>query len=583
VTRFAPESFLSLLSLHPAAERITQKGVLMITGSRSRLPGLLTAGALVAAALFLAPAPALASSHNEAPYTAKHPSLDDTDFYMFRDPNDPSMVNLIACRYGLIEPQGGPNYAGFQDGAWYDIKIDNNGDGVEDITFRFTFKTTYLQPNSFLYALPGNTVFVGNSQIFVQQTYSLDRITGPAGNPSAGQITHLLVDQQVLPPNIGPKTFPNYAGLPGGIQTAANGKISVFVGPRQDPFFVDLGMTFDAINLDAPGRPGIGLGNNGGGRDTLYGYTVLSTALQVPIAMLTSVGFQVGDATNSAAVIGGWASISIPATTTLNGDGTVSTSGNYVQVSRLGNPLVNEVLVGVGSKDHWNSVGPAQEAQFQGNSTTPGELFPILADYMNALFSVPIPPGPRTDLQLVLFQGLPPVVANALGVAITQRPGEVYADELRLNTAVPPTPFASASRLGYLGGDGAGFPNGRRICDDVVDIELKAVAGVVVGLLPTSLGGNPLYAHAPNIDLGDGVDFPQRGCRYFFPFMWSPTSGFDALHASAQLPAASAIRGSSSAKGFPEGVSDEEYAEMLRVSRDRGELRTVDPISPRIK
>ncbi len=545
-----------------------------------RLQGLITAGILAATAL-LAPTSAQASSHNEAPFTSKNPAVDDTDFYMFRDPNDTSMVNLIACRYGLIEPQGGPNYAGFQDGAWYDIKIDNNGDGVEDVTFRFTFKTTYSQPNSFLYALPGITS-ITDPNLYVKQTYSLDRITGPAGAPTVGQITHILVDQPVFPPNIGPKTFPNYVGLPNGIQKSADGKISVFVGPRQDPFFVDLGMTFDAVNLEVGagnGRPGVGVGNTGGGRDTLYGYTVLTTTLQVPIAMLTSAGFQVGDVNNPVAIVGGWASVSIPSSRTINVDGTVSNGPAYQQVSRLGNPLVNEVLVGVGRKDYWNSQGPANEAQFKGDATTPGELWPILATYMNVLFGVQVPPGPRGDLQLALFQGLPKSVADLLGVAPTQRPSEVYSDQLRLNTAVAPTAFASASRLGYLGGDGAGFPNGRRPCDDVVDIELRAVAGVIVGLLPPSAGGNPIYAASPNKDLGDGVDFPQRGCRYFFPFMWAPTSGFAALHAGSPQPthvppSVRAIR-DSSVKGFPEGISDEEFAERVRVSRDRDDLARI--------
>ena len=554
----------------------------MSTSGELRLRGLVAAGILAAAAL-LAPAPARASSHNEAPFTSKNPALDDTDFYMFRDPNDAAMVDIIACRYGLIEPQGGPNYAGFQDGAWYDIKIDNTGDGIEDVTFRFTFKTTYSNPNSFLYALPGITS-ITDDNLYVKQTYSLDRITGPAGNPSAGQITHILIDQPVFPPNIGPKTFPNYVSLPNGIQHSADGKISVFVGPRQDPFFVDLGMTFDAINLETGaglGRPGVGVGNTGGGRDTLYGYTVLATALQVPIAMLTKVGFQVGDQANSAAVIGGWASVSIPASRTINADSSITNSANYVQVSRLGNPLINEVLVGVGRKDRWNSVGPDKESFFKGDASTPGELYPILATYMNALFSIPVPPGPRGDLELALFRGLPPDVAGLLNVAITQRPGEVYSDQLRLNTAVPATPFNSASRLGYLGGDGAGFPNGRRPCDDIVDIELRAVAGVIVGLLPAAAGGNPIYAASPNKDLGDGVDFPQRGCRYNFPYMWSPTSGFAAFHAGAPaplktVPSVRAIK-DPSVKGFPEGISDEEFAERVRIARDRDDLARIQP------
>src|ERR1700690_1973089 len=158
-----------------------------------RLRGLVTAGILAAAAL-LAPAKSLASSHNEAPFTSKNPSLDDTDFYMFRDANDPSMVNLIACRYGLIEPQGGPNYAGFQDGAWYDIKIDNNGDGIEDVTFVFTFKTQYRQPNSFLYALPVLTS-ITETNLYVTLFYSLDKNPGFSVTRPAGQMMNILKDQ----------------------------------------------------------------------------------------------------------------------------------------------------------------------------------------------------------------------------------------------------------------------------------------------------------------------------------------------------------------------------------------------------
>lgn len=541
----------------------------------ARVLALLALAALAVPAL--APAPALASSHNEAPFTSKHPSLDNTDLYFFRDPNEPTKVTLVSNYYGFIEPQGGPNFASFQDGAWYDIKIDNNGDAVEDVTFRFTFKTTYKQPGSFLYALPGVTS-VTDPNLLVTQTYSLDRITGPASNPAAGNVTRLLTDQPVLPPNIGPKTTPNYPSLPNGVQTAANGQIFVVVGPRQDPFFVDLGMIFDAVNLETGpglGRPGVGVGATGGGRDTLYGYTVLTTTLQVPISMLTSTGTQITDPANPAAILGAWSTVSIPATQVFNADGTISTSASYTQVSRLGNPLVNEVLVGVGRKDAWNASAPANESAFKGDATTPGELFPILATYMNVLFGIPVPPGPRGDLELALFRGLPSSAAGLLGVAPTQRPGEVYSDQLRLNTAVPATAFAGASRLGYLGGDPAGFPNGRRLCDDVVDIELRAVAGAILGALPTTAGGDPKYAQAPNSQLGDGVDFPQRGCRYFFPYTWAPTSGFAALHAGpaapTHAPQVSGIR-DASVKGFPEGISDEEYAERVRIARDGEDL-----------
>ncbi len=297
--------------------------------------------------------------------------------------------------------------------------------------------------------------------------------------------------------------------------------------------------------------------------------------------MLTATGTQVSDPASAAAIVGGWAAVSVPKTRTVNADGTQTWSGDFVQVSRLGNPLVNEVLIGVGKKDLWNSVGPAQEAQFKGDAATPGELWPVLATYMNVLFGVPVPPGPRGDLELALFRGLPGPVAALFGVAPTQRPAEVYADQLRLNTAVAPTPFATASRLGYLGGDGAGFPNGRRPCDDVVDIELRAVAGILVGLLPPSAGGNPLYAQAPNSQLGDGVDYPQRGCRYTFPYMWSPTSGFAALHAGPAAPThAPQLKATRDpvGRGFPEGISDEEFAARVERARDLEELARLKPV-----
>ena len=297
--------------------------------------------------------------------------------------------------------------------------------------------------------------------------------------------------------------------------------------------------------------------------------------------MLTSAGIQVNEATNPVAILGAWSTVSIPSSRTINADGSVTTSGAYQQVSRLGNPLVNEVLVGVGKKDRWNATAPAQEAQFKGDATTPGELYPILATYMNVLFGIQVPPGPRGDLELALFQGLPGSVASLFGVGTTQRPGEVYSDQLRLNTAVSATPFASASRLGYLGGDPAGFPNGRRMCDDVVDIELRAVAGVIVGLLPPSAGGDPKYAQAPNSQLGDGVDFPQRGCRYFFPYMWSPDErvrgpacgpgGAPQVHAVGAHDSKTRAR----PQGFPEGISDEEFAEQIRVARDRDDLARI--------
>ncbi|MEO6325871.1 MAG: DUF4331 domain-containing protein [Thermoanaerobaculia bacterium] len=517
---------------------------------------------LSAAALFffgaLASPPVSASSHREAPFTANHPAVDDTDFYMFRDPNDATKVNLIANRFGLIEPTSGPNFAGFKDGARYDIKIDNNGDAIEDITYRWTFKTTYRQPGTFLYALPGATT-VDDASLLVVQTYSIDKILGPSANPEAARVTRILSDFPVLPPNIGPKTFPQgYANLTGGLHDAGNGR-RAFTGPRQDPFFVDLGMVFDAINLNTAtgaGRPGVGVGNMGGGKDTLYAYTVLSTTIQVPIAELTSTGTQITDVLNPAAIISAWASISAPATETVNANGSVTASGAFQQISRLGNPLVNELLIGVGTKDMWNATPVSAEAQYKSM-----ELRPILATYLNVLFGVVVPPNTsdRADIQAALFTGLP----AALGI-LTTRPNEVYSDQLRLNTAIPVTPFNQASRMGVLGGDLAGYPNGRRICDDVVDIDLRVVAGVLYGAAGGANGA--LYTGSPNKNLGDGVDSPQRGCRYDFPYMWSPTSGFANLHTPDVNPTHPA--GAAAAKavlGFPRGADDQENERTERA------------------
>lgn len=526
--------------------RIQQRGVRVVIG------------ALVTLAPLLTSLPAGASSHREAPYTSLNPSVDDTDLYMFRDPNDGTKVNIIANRFGLIEPSGGPNFARFMDGARYDIKIDNNGDAIEDITYRWTFKTTYRQPGTFLYALPGVTT-INDANLLVVQTYSIDKILGPADNPGSDKVTRIVTDAPVLPPNIGPKTFPNgYANLQNGIQEAGNGR-KVFTGPRQDPFFVDLGMAFDAINLNtsaSAGRPGVGVGNMGGGKDALYAYTVLSTTIQLPIAELTSTGTQISDVNNPAAIISAWSAISVPATQTINANGSISSSNSFQQISRLGNPLVNELLIGVGSKDQWNASAPAAEVNFKSS-----QLRPILATYLNVLFGLNVPPNTsdRGDISAALFTGIP----AALGI-LTTRPNEVYSDQLRLNTAIPVTPFNRASRLGVLGADLAGFPNGRRVCDDVVDIELRVVAGVLYGAAGGANGA--LYSGAPNNVLGDGVDAPQRGCRFDFPYMWSPTSGFANLHTPEVNPTHPAA--SKPALGFPRGMDDQESEriEKARVS-----------------
>ncbi len=283
--------------------------------SGTALLGILTLGLTAQAPV------ASASSHNEAPFTSNNPQLDDTDLYAFRDWNDPTRIVIIANRYGLIEPQGGPNFAGFADGARYEINIDNDGNGISDYVYRFTFKTTVARPGTFLYN-DGPVTSVDDADLNVRQTYTLEKLKcsgafgaraplAPAAHCTLGTTT-IFRDRPVIPANVGPKSFPSgYANLTGAIDRSPEGKYEVFVGQRQDAFFVDLGMAFDLINLEvpnaplpSPGRPGVGVGSTGNGKDTLYGFNVLTTTMSVDISEITKTGTSLSDATNPDAIVG---------------------------------------------------------------------------------------------------------------------------------------------------------------------------------------------------------------------------------------------------------------------------------------
>jgi hypothetical protein len=477
-------------------------------------------GALAATALMaLTPLAATASSHSEAPLIAQDPAVDNCDVYFFVDPNDSSQVVLLATFNGLANPASGPNYKSFADGAWYDFRIDNNGDGIEDVTYRFIFSTSVRSGETFLYNT-GPIHGVNDPNLNVVQSYTLYKITGPAANPQPSQITVVGGGTgnpfYTVPWNIGPKSFPGgYRNITGTIYTTSDGG-RVAAGPRADPFFVDLQMVFDLINLDAPGRPGEGLGNMGGGKNTLNGFNVMALMLEVPISNLTKNHDRPTNVMDPDSVVGLWSTASRPSTRVLNGDGTVTNSGNYVQVSRLGNPLINEVAIALADKDRWNATEPKDDLANFGSYA----LDPEVPHLLKALFNIDSPPPPRTDVVGALFTGLD-IIPNT-------RPNETVADEIRLNVAIPPVPIASANPLGLLGGDLAGFPNGRRVCDDVVDIELRVLAG-----------GTPLtpdFNHAPNNQLGDGVDTPDPACRDSFPFMVTPYEGFEDQHAGAARP-----------------------------------------------
>jgi Domain of unknown function (DUF4331) len=295
--------------------------------------------------------------------------------------------------------------------------------------------------------------------------------------------------------------MPNYGALANeGIKTISGGG-KVFAGQRDDPFFVDLGQTFDSINF----RPGVGTGNQGGGKDDLAGYNVNSIVLQVPKAQVTRDGKPVAAANSSNAVIGVWSSTERRRFQVTNEIGGQHSKGQWVQVSRLGNPLVNEVVIPLGQKDRFNRTQPQDDAKNYGKYV----VNPELAKLMNALFNLGVKETNRTDIVTALLTGVPGLTQ------ISAKPAA--ADTLKINLGVPPTPADQVSRFGVIGGDNAGFPNGRRLGDDVTDIELRVIGGF---LLPENQGGKKL-------PLGDGVDQNDKPFLSTFPYVAPPTAGFD--------------------------------------------------------
>jgi Domain of unknown function (DUF4331) len=472
-----------------------------------------------AAAATVIPTFAGGSSHREAPGISQDPTADNTDVYAFVSPDKPNTATLVANFVPFEEPAGGPNFFSFSDNVRYQIKVDNTGDGNEDIAYRFRFKTTYKNPDSFLYN-GGKVTFDPATRSYtnlnVVQTYDLTKVTF---RPNGKVKSIRVIGRNLLTPpnNVGPKSTPDYGILANAaIHPLAGGGL-VFAGQRDDPFFVDLGSTFDLINIDAPGRPGIGFGDQGGGDDGLTGYNTHTIAIQVPKSELTRNGANPTDPASTASVVGVYATAErlVPAANTTGVGPRVTLK--WRQVSRLGNPLVNEVVIPLGKKDRWNATDPADEAKFLKHYTNPE-----LAAAINALFpgAVNAPTTNRQDLVAVLLKGLPPGNPTGLVTQIGNDPA--IADLLRLNLAIPPA--AAPSRLGALAADAQGFPNGRRLADDIVDIEERAVAGVlapVFGLpAPTANAGK----------LGDGVDTNDQAFLPTFPYVASPLSGFDVKH-----------------------------------------------------
>jgi hypothetical protein len=458
--------------------------------------------AAILAAAAVAVSLSFGSSHREAPLTALDPTADNTDVYAFTAPDATNSLTVVANWIPFEDPAGGPNFYRFDDRAHYWINVDNTGDGVYDVRYLFKFKTHYLNKNSFLYALPGVSS-ITDPKLQVQQTYSVTLEHYKKGKLKSSKVIGRNIP--VAPNNVGPKTIPNYTSVANQAIHSLSGGGKVFAGQRDDPFFVDLGTAFDAINLR------LGTGNQGGGKDDLAGYAVHAIVLQVPKSQVTVDGKSVASPSAPNAVVGVWSSTDRPRLEVQGGNSVTASvakkhhhkkgkkaDGGYVQVSRLGNPLVNEVVIPLGQKDHFNETQPSQDAKLYGKYV----LNPELAHVMNLLFHINAPEHNRTDIVQALLTGIPGKTQ------IGKHP--VPADTLKINLGVPPS--ASPNPLGVLGGDLQGFPDGRRLTDDVTDISLRVVAG--------ALKGN-------NVPLGDGVDANDKPFLSSFPYLAEPTSGFD--------------------------------------------------------
>jgi Domain of unknown function (DUF4331) len=445
-------------------------------------------GAALVAAAIAVPL-SFGSSHREAPNISLDPTADNTDVYAFTARDAPGALTVVANWIPGEVPASGPNFFRFDDRARYYIRIDNDGDGRPDVSYRFRFRST-VNPDSYLPAFPG-VGSIDDAKLFQRQTYDVYRETREHGRTTTRRIARNL---PVAPSSIGPKTYPDYEKVANQAIRSLPGGGKVFAGQRDDPFFADLGAIFDAANIREL------TGNRGGGKDDLSGMSTHSIVLQIPERAVTRDGKPVSSPEAANATVGVWATTERRRlqVTSADFDSDRGSRGRWVQVSRLGNPLVNEVIVPAGQKDRFNRTRPAKDAKHFGAYV----LEPELAKILNALFDVDAPETDRTDIVQALLQGVPGLNR--------QRANPPAVDTLKLNLGVPPAD--QPSRFGVLAGDVAGFPNGRRLEDDVVDIELQVVAGF--------LKGN-------KVPLGDGVDRNDKPFLPTFPYLAAPTSGFD--------------------------------------------------------
>ena len=494
---------------------------------RRATPGFLFSTTLLATALASAfVAPASASSHKEGPYIAGTPKVDGTDFYMFKsyESGRQDYVTLLANYIPFQDPQGGPNFNQFDPNALYEIHIDNNGDAKEDITFQFRFKNTFKpgplpigdkQVEASLINL-GQITGVDPAVLKVRESYTIDLVRGDRRGGARSAVTNLSGGGTTfIKPvdNIGDKSFPNgYAAYANqhvynvAIPGCGNGR--VFVGQRKEPFYIAVGKIFDLVNLNPLG-PEIN-----GNKNDLENKNVSTIALEVPVACLASAGDPVIGGYTTASVRQGKLANPAPA----SGLGNASKEGGaWTQVSRLGMPLVNEVVIGMNDKDRFNASKPMDDGQFINYVTNP-----TLPALLQTLYPVAKAPTnlPRTDLVTVFLKGI---------AGVNQPKNVVPSEMLRLNTSIAVTPVANQSALGVAAGDNAGFPNGRRPGDDVTDLSLRVAMGALCTLTGDTdklqVGCKPSDAPVGGAALTDGVRKTAADFGTAFPYLNAPLSG----------------------------------------------------------
>ena len=510
--------------------------------------------AMLVVVAIVVPPGLIASNHREAPITALDQKADITDLYAFvsysgnQSPNTkPSKVTLILCVDPFLEPANGPTWFPFDPDILYEIHVDNDHDALADVSFQIRFQTQFQLPAvySALAGIgdnganaPGTSTLVvppqirdfNNPGLNLRQTYTVTMVRHRKGLRRDGDDQRddkedVLDSVQLansdgspffaVPANAGPRTIDYDAVFDKGTYHL-NNNVSVFAGTVDDPFWIDLGATFDTANFRtlSTGVPGVlsdaeDAATQNFASDTVSGYAVNAIALEVPIEMLTRTG-EVEPATSPDATIGVWGTTSRPRVTIRHSPNPATSSGPYRQVQRIGNPLINELVIGIGSKDRFSMDQPKNDSQFANFF-----LDPPIAHIVEALYggALKIPPAPRTDLL--------PLVTYAAPIAAAGTPSGPVADLLRINTGVPATPLANSTRLGLIGGDAAGYPNGRRLYDDVVDITLRvAVGGILI----------PAFNQVPNNRLGDGVNVNDAPYRTQFPYLADCPSGRNRRH-----------------------------------------------------